>query len=93
MQVGDQTQRFLETPPSGDVVTDYDRKHCSTYLKLLDAQAGGAEWSLMAEVIFGMNPRLNPLTAERIVKLHVERAQWMSKHGFKQLVKPDAFKG
>lgn len=78
---------FLEDPPSGDQVTDYDRRNCAVYLRLLDAEAGGAHWRAIAEVIFHLDPIKNPAFSERLVANHLKRAKWMSRAGFSQFLR------
>ena len=33
-----------DVPPQGAVVTDYDRRHMTQYMRLLDAAGEGASW-------------------------------------------------
>ena len=37
-------ESFLDEAPSGDSLTDYDRAHVKLYVRLLDAEADGADW-------------------------------------------------
>ena len=37
-----------DTAPSGSVLTGYDQEHLVTYLRLLDADAEGADWREVA---------------------------------------------
>ena len=44
---------FEDRPPDGDKLTDYDERHLSTYLRLLDAADEGADWCEAVRIIFG----------------------------------------
>ena len=36
---------FLDEPPRGATLTDHDIKHLKLYVRLLDADADGADWA------------------------------------------------
>jgi hypothetical protein len=57
---------FEIRPPDGDKLTDYDERHLSTYLRLLDAADEGADWREAVRIIFGLDPIGEPQRA-RIV--------------------------
>ena len=40
----------VDTAPSNSQLTDYDRAHLRTYLRLLDAAAEGADWAEAAQI-------------------------------------------
>lgn len=73
--------------PSSEYITDYDRAHFVTYLRLLDAQAAGAAESDMARVILDIDPAKEPSRAKIAVGSHLRRAQWMTTHGYRQLLR------
>ena len=76
-----------DVPPAAETVTDYDLGHSKTYLRLLDAHADGADWEEAVEVILGLNPRAEPERARRIHGSHLARAQWMTQHGYRDLLR------
>ncbi|WP_157016628.1 DNA -binding domain-containing protein [Mesorhizobium xinjiangense] len=80
-------QDFLDEPPQSPALTAYDRRHMATYARLLDAEADGACWEEIVEVIFGLDPETDPEWASRIYTSHIARARWMSEHGFRHLVR------
>jgi hypothetical protein len=41
-----------DTAPDSEVLTRYDEEHLVTYLRLLDADAGGADWAEVAYTIY-----------------------------------------
>ena len=72
--------------PWSDTITDYDRAHLVTYLQLLDAEADGANEDEMCCIVLGIDPAAEPARAERALKSHLDRARWMSKSGFRDLL-------
>lgn len=79
------TSNFFETPPSGPLVTDYDRSHLKLYLRLLDADAEGADWREVASILFGLDSDADPIRAKTVHAAHLARAKWMTEHGPKEL--------
>lgn len=74
-----------ETAPSGDVVTDYDRAHLKLYIRLLDARSAGASSDDLCRFILEIDPTTDPNSAQKLLKSHLERADWMSSVGFRQI--------
>ena len=54
------TPTFLDEPPQGPKLTSYDREHMVLYLRLLDAERDGADWREAVQVLFGLDPDLEP---------------------------------
>lgn len=79
-------QPLLEEPPSAATVTDYDLHHGRTYLRLLDAAAEGADWSEVAQVVLGLDPGTEPDRARRVHDSHLERARWMTRVGYRDIL-------
>lgn len=77
---------IADEPPWDDRITDYDRSHLVLYLRLLDATAEGAGVAEMANVILGIDPLREPQRAEGTVASHLRRAQWMTEHGYRDLL-------
>ncbi len=80
------TPDFLESPPVSDSVTDYDEQHFVTYLRLLDAAADDADWREIAKLVFGIDPLADPQRAKSVHDAHLDRARWMAKSGYTQLL-------
>lgn len=76
---------FLDEAPGGDQLTDYDRRNVKLYVRLLDAEADGAEWQEAVTVLFGIDPEAEPERARRVHDTHLARAHWMTEHGYKLL--------
>ncbi|MER9606923.1 DUF2285 domain-containing protein [Mesorhizobium sp. M0243] len=74
-----------EEVPWSDSLTTYDRQHFTTYLRLLDAGADEASYGEMAQVILGIDPVQEPERARKIVRSHLDRANWMVTTGYKEL--------
>jgi hypothetical protein len=60
--------------PSGDILTPYDNGHLKTYLRLLDADAVGADWKDVARIVLGMDPEREPERARTAWESHLARA-------------------
>ena len=71
--------------PTPDELTTYDRDHFVTYLRLLDAEQGGADWSEVASVVLKIDPDREPLRARRAWESHLARAKWMTRRGYQHL--------
>ena len=84
-----QQQSFMDEIPWSDQLTDYDRAHFALYARLLDADAAGAGDDEIARIVFGVDPVVEPDRARRTLAAHRDRARWMSKHGYRHLLKPD----
>jgi hypothetical protein len=78
---------FETQPPQDEGVTPYDERHLVTYLRLLDAEADGADWREAVSIIFGINPALEPERAHAVHESHLARAHWMTKSGYRHLLK------
>ena len=79
------TLQFLDEPPSSPALTEYDRTHFKLYMRLLDAQADGADWQEAVSVLFGIDPEQEQERARRVHNTHLARAHWMTEHGYRQL--------
>jgi hypothetical protein len=74
-----------QAPTAGDL-TDYDKKHFVTYLRLLDADAEGADWAEVARIVLHIDPSNEPERARRAWESHLARAKWMTEHGYRDLL-------
>lgn len=77
---------FRDRPPDSDTLTDYDRDHFKLYIRLLDAEADGADWREAVEILFGIDPAAEPKRARIVHDAHLARAHWMTQHGYRQLL-------
>lgn len=81
-------QDFLDQPPGGAALTACDRAHLKLYLRLLDADAEGADWKEVVRVLFGICAKTEPERAAHIHAAHLSRAKWMTQSGFGELLGP-----
>ena len=79
-----------DTAPSGGVVTGYDEQHLVTYLRLLDAEAEGADWQEVARIVLHIDPAQEPERAHRAWTSHLARARWMTESGYRHLLRGGA---
>lgn len=78
--------QFLDEPPQGQDLTTYDREHMVLYLRLFDAHREGADWREAVQILFGLNAASDPERCRRIYDSHLARAQWMTEHGYRELL-------
>ncbi|MBX5141239.1 DUF2285 domain-containing protein [Rhizobium lentis] len=78
---------FLDEPPDSSVLTDYDRSHMKTYMRVLDAATDGADWREAVAVIFGIDPDVDAERARRVHDSHLARARWMTERGYRLLLR------
>lgn len=80
------TPQFLDEPPPGQGLTPYDREHMTLYLRLLDAARDGADWREAVQILFGLDPDVDPQRSRHIHDTHLARARWMSERGYREIV-------
>lgn len=76
----------LDEPPTSPAITDYDRLHLITYLRLLDAEAAGADPDEVVRLVLRMDPRRDPARARHAYETHLARARWMTQSGYRHLL-------
>jgi hypothetical protein len=62
-----------DTAPSNSVLTVYDQEHIIAYLRLLDADADGADWRDVARKALHLDPEHEPDRARRAFDSHLSR--------------------
>jgi|SRR6202163_4609158 hypothetical protein len=75
-----------DTAPSDPVLTAYDQEHIVTYLRLLDAEAEGADWREVARVVLHLDPEHESDRARGAFESHLSRAKWMANCGYQHLL-------
>jgi hypothetical protein len=73
--------------PNADILTTYDQEHLVTYLRLLDADADGADWDEVARVVLHIDPSREAERAHRVLESHLARARWMMSSGYRHLLR------
>lgn len=76
-----------DTVPDEPALTSYDEEHHITYLRLLDADNEGADWKEVAKIVLHIDPEREPERARRVWESHLARARWMSRSGYRHLLK------
>jgi hypothetical protein len=69
------------------VLTVYDEEHIITYLRLLDADAQGADWREVARIVLHLDPEQDSGRARMAFDSHLSRAKWMTEHGYPLLLR------
>ncbi len=73
--------------PIGDAVMPYDYEHLVTYLRLLDADVEGADWTEVARIVLHIDPAHERGRAWRSWQSHLARAHWMIERGYRHLLR------
>ena len=76
----------LDQAPTTDKLTDYDRLHLITYIRLLDADADRLPWEEASRSILHIDPETEPERARRAHRSHLARAQWMTRVGYRHIL-------
>ena len=76
-----------DTAPTDRMLTPYDHEHLITYLRLLDADAEGADWQKVTRIVLHIDPIREPVRARRAFESHLARAKWMVEHGYRHLLR------
>jgi len=77
--------------PNTESLTTYDQEHLVTYLRLLDAEADGADWTEAARIVLKIDPSREPERARRAWESHLARAKWMTERGYRHLLRSATF--
>jgi hypothetical protein len=76
-----------DTAPNEATLTVYDEEHIITYLRMLDANAEGADWREVAQLVLHIDPERERARAKRAFDSHLPRAKWMTEHGYRHLLR------
>ena len=79
-----------DTAPSDSVLTVYDEEHVITHLRLLDADAQGADWREIAQIVLHLDPEDESDRARSAFDSHLSRAKWMTERGYRHLLRGGA---
>ncbi|WP_027584313.1 DUF2285 domain-containing protein [Bradyrhizobium sp. Ai1a-2] len=77
----------VDIAPTDSILTPYDHEHAVTYMRLLDADADGADWREVVEIVLHIDPEREPQRARRAYETHLARAKWAAEHGYRQLLR------
>ena len=73
--------------PAEPVLTPYDQEHAITYLRMLDADAEGADWHEVSRIVLHIDPDHDVQRARRAFDSHLARAKWMTREGYRHLLR------
>lgn len=74
--------------PTSPALTDYDRLHFITYLRLLDSRGDPtATWEEACRLVLHIDPAHEPTRARRAYDTHMARATWMTESGYAHLLR------
>ena len=76
--------------PTGPEITAYDEVHFITYLRLLDAEADGADWKEVARIVLHRDPATEADRTRSCWESHLSRAHWMTKTGYRKILEQAA---
>jgi hypothetical protein len=76
-----------DVAPVEPFLTGYDMDHLVTYLRLLDADADGADWREVARIVLNLDVEKEPERTRRIWQSHLARAKWMTETGYRHLLR------
>ena len=79
-----------DTVLSDSVLPAYDEEHLITHLRLLDADAKGADWREVTRVVLHLDPEQESDRGRRAFESHLSRAKWMTKQGYQHLLRGGA---
>lgn len=80
------TPTVAPSAPTVPTLTGYDHAHAITYLRLLDANAEGADWREVALIVLGVDPARDERSAWHTYESHMARARWMTENGYRHLL-------
>jgi hypothetical protein len=81
---------MLRTPARSPSVGALRRRALDHYLRLLDADAQGADWREVAKIALHIDPAREPERARLAFESHLERAKWMTEDGYRLLLRGGA---
>jgi hypothetical protein len=86
--------RSVRRPPIADeapqsaALTTYDKEHATVYVRLLDAEADGADWMEVSRTVLRIDPVREPVRAHQAWERPIFRAKWVSENEYLQLLRP-----
>jgi hypothetical protein len=62
-------------------------EHAVTHLRMLDADADGADWREVARIVLHIDPDHEPDRARQAFESHLARSKWMAQDGYWHLLR------
>ena len=82
--------QVADLAPTDPAITVYDEEHAVTYMRMLDADAEGADWREVSRIVLHSDPEREPDRARRAFESHLSRARWMTREGYRHLLRGGA---
>jgi hypothetical protein len=79
--------QVADVAPAGPALTAYDEEHIITYLRLLDADNEGSNWRDVSRIVLRIDPDTEADRARLAFESHLSRARWMTKQGYRHLLR------
>jgi hypothetical protein len=79
----------VDLAPSDPSLTRYDQEHLITYLRMLDANADGADWREVSRIVLHIDAERELDRARRAFDSRLARAKWMTEVGYRRLLRWD----
>jgi len=76
--------------PADPALTDYDKQHMITYLRMLDADQQGDDWRDVSRIVLRIDPDTEVDRARIAFESHLSRARWMTEQGYRHLLRSGA---
>ena len=76
--------------PADPALTDYDKQHMITYMRMLDADQQGADWRDVSRIVLRIDPDTDADRARIAFESHLSRARWMAEQGYRHLLRSGA---
>jgi Uncharacterized conserved protein (DUF2285) len=76
-----------DSAPDVPALTVYDEEHAMSYIRMLAADADGADWRDVARIVLHLDPDHDAGRARRAYESHLARAKWITKHGYRLLLR------
>jgi hypothetical protein len=80
-------QDIADLAPADSALTAYDEEHLVTYLPMLDADEGGADWRDVSRIVLHIDSERDPNRIRRSFESHLSRARWMTQRGYRHLLR------
>lgn len=77
---------YRDQAPTGETLTDYDRRCFKLYVMLIDANDAGVPWDDSYPHLFNEAIGADRQQAERRYRSHLHRARWLAANGYRQLL-------
>ena len=82
--------QIADVAPARPALTEYDKEHIITYMRVLDADQQGADWRDVSRIVLRIDPDTEAERARLAFESHLSRARWMTERGYRHLLRRDA---